>query len=91
MCSALSDSFVTPETVGSLFMEFSRQEYWSGLPFPLPEDLAPPGIEPTFPALQVDSLPLRHQEVQTELLLGCNFTEAHLQKDSGIEWILSGV
>ena len=39
-----------------LSMEFSRQEYWSGLPFP-PGDLPDPGIEPRSPALQVDSLP----------------------------------
>ena len=38
-------------------MEFSRQEYWSGLPFPSPGDLPDPGIEPRFPALQADSLP----------------------------------
>ena len=38
-------------------MEFSSQEYWSGLPFPSPRDLPDPGIEPGFPALQVDSLP----------------------------------
>ena len=38
-------------------MEFSRQEYWSGLPFPSPEDLPDPGIEPTSPALEADSLP----------------------------------
>ena len=35
---------------------FSRQEYWSGLPCPPPEDLFDPGIEPTSPALQVVSL-----------------------------------
>ena len=33
--------------MGSLSMEFSRQEYWSGLPFPIPGDLLNPGIEPT--------------------------------------------
>ena len=38
-------------------MEFSRQEYWSGLPFPSPGDLADPEIKPRFPALQADSLP----------------------------------
>ena len=38
-------------------MEFSRQEYWSGLPFPSPEDLPNPGIKPRSPALQADSLP----------------------------------
>ena len=38
-------------------MEFSRQEYWSGLPIPSPGDLPDPGIEPGSPALQADSLP----------------------------------
>ena len=37
--------------------EFSRQEYWSGLPFPSPGDLPDPGIDPRSPALQADSLP----------------------------------
>ena len=40
----------------SLSMEFSRQEYWSGLPFPSPGELPDPGIKPRSPALQVDSL-----------------------------------
>ena len=40
-------------------MEFSRQEYWSGLPFPSPGDLPDPGIEPGSPALQADSLPAK--------------------------------
>ena len=35
---------------------FSRQEYWSGLPFPSPGDLPDPGIEPGYPVLQADSL-----------------------------------
>ena len=38
-------------------MEFSRQEYWSGLPFPSPGDFPNPGIEPGSPALQADALP----------------------------------
>ena len=38
-------------------MEFSRQEYWSGLPCPAPGDLPNPGVEPRSPALQMDSLP----------------------------------
>ena len=38
-------------------MEFSRQEYWSGLPFPSLGALPNPGIEPRSPALQADSLP----------------------------------
>ena len=46
-----------------LSMGFSRQKYWSGLPFPPPGDLPDPGIEPrspVSPALQADSLPLSH-------------------------------
>ena len=52
--------FVTPWTVpyqAPPSMEFSRQEYWSGLPFPSPGDLPDPGIEPGSPALQADALP----------------------------------
>ena len=51
--------FVTPWTAAlqaALFMGFSRQEYWSGLPFPPPGDLPDPGIEPKYlgsPALVV--------------------------------------
>ena len=44
-----SDS-ATPWTIAlqaPLSMEFPRQEYWSGLPFPPPEDLPDPGMEPT--------------------------------------------
>ena len=55
-CPAL----VTPWTVAhqaSLSMGFSRQEYWSGLPFSSPGDLPNPGIEPGSPSLQADSLP----------------------------------
>ena len=52
--------FATPWTVAyqaPLSMKFSRQEYWSGLPYPSPGDLPDPGIEPMFPALQADTLP----------------------------------
>ena len=51
--------FATPWTVARqppLSMGFSRQEYWSGLPFPSPGDLPDPGIEPRSPALQADAL-----------------------------------
>ena len=57
--------FATLQTVAHqapLSVGFSRQEYWSGLPFPSPGDPPNPGIEPKSPALQADSLP-------TELLL----------------------
>ena len=52
--------FVTPWTVARqapLSMGFSRQEYWSGLPFPSLGDLPNPGIEPGSAALQADALP----------------------------------
>ena len=52
--------FATPWTVAQQAppsMEFSRQEYWSGLPFPSPGDLPDPGIKPWSPALQADALP----------------------------------
>ena len=52
--------FVTPWTVAYQALQsmgFSRQEYWSGLPFPSPGDLPDPGIEPRSPALQADALP----------------------------------
>ena len=44
-----------------LSMRFSRQEYWSGLPFPSPGDLPNPGIKPGSPALQADPLPTELQ------------------------------
>ena len=42
-------------------MEFSRQEYWSGLPFSSPRDLPNAGIGPGSPSLQADSLPMSYQ------------------------------
>ena len=51
--------FATPCTVAyktPLSMEFSRQEYWSGLPFPSPGELPSPGAEPGSPTLQADAL-----------------------------------
>ena len=52
--------FVTPWTIlyqAPQSMEFSRQEYWSGVPFLSPGDLPDPGIEPGSPTLQPDALP----------------------------------
>ena len=51
--------FATPWTVAyqaSPSMGFSRQEYWSGLPFPSPGDLPNPGIKPGSPTFQADAL-----------------------------------
>ena len=59
MCSVMSYS-ATPWTVvpqAPLSIEFSKQEYWSGLPFPSPGDLPEPGMEPRSPTLQTDSSP----------------------------------
>ena len=52
-------TLATPWTVpyqAPLSIGFSRQEYWSGLPFPSPGDNPDPGIEPGSPALQADAL-----------------------------------
>ena len=51
--------FVTPWTIAHQAppsMGSSRQEYWSGLPFPSPGDLPDPGIEPRSPIMQADAL-----------------------------------
>ena len=66
--------FVTPWTVAhqaSLSMGFSRQEYWSGLPFPIPGDLPNPGIEPTsavFAALAGGPFTIEPPRKSSELL-----------------------
>ena len=60
----MSNSFETPWTAAlqaPLSVGFPEQESWSGLPFLSPGDLPEAGIEPTFPALQADSLPLSHE------------------------------
>ena len=62
--SVVSNSSETPWTVthkAPLSMEFSRQEYWSGFPFPPPGDFPDPGIKLASPALAGGSLPLSHQ------------------------------
>ena len=56
----LCPTFATPWTVdyeAPPSMQFSRQEYWSGLPFPSAGDLPDPGIKPGSPTLQTDALP----------------------------------
>ena len=66
-CFSRVQLFVTLWTIAHqapLSMGFSRQEYWSGLPFPPLENLPDPGIEPASlatPTLQADSLPLSPQ------------------------------
>ena len=61
----MSNSFAIPWTVAlqaPLSMGFLRQEYWSGWPFPSAGVIPDPGIKPTSPVLQMDSLPPSHQE-----------------------------
>ena len=63
----------TPWTVAHQappFLEFSRQEYWSGLPFPPPGDLPDPGIKPRSPTLQADALPSEPQMSNSMLIVG---------------------
>ena len=77
--------FVTPWTVAyqaPLSMEFPRQEYWSGLPFPSPGDLPDPGIEPRSPTLQADALPSELPGKPCFMKLnGIHQEEFRLQKD----------
>ena len=56
LCLTLRDPW-TAAHQAPLSVGFSRQEYWSGLPFPSPGDLPNPGIEHQSPALQADALP----------------------------------
>ena len=66
--------FVTPWTVAyqaPWSMEFSRQEYWSGLPFPSPGDLPNPGVEPRSSALQADTLPSEPPEKTKPCIHAC--------------------
>ena len=67
VASVMSNSLGPPGTVARqtpLSMGFSRQEYWSGVPFPSPGRLPNPGTKPVSPALQVDLLLLSHQGSQ---------------------------
>ena len=72
--------FATQWTVtcqAPLSMGFSRQEYWSGLPFPSPEDFPNPGIEPGSPALQADSLPFEPQGSPKNVQKFQKYTRTH--------------
>ena len=62
-------------------MEFSRPEYWSGLPFPSPGDLPNPGIEPRFPAMQAVSLPTELSG--REALIAAEMIEIHTRGCQG--------
>ena len=75
---------VTPWTIPP--MEFSRPEYWSGLPFLSPGDLPNPGIEPRSPALQVDSLPDEPQEKPKNAGLGSLSLLQRFFLTQGLNW-----
>ena len=78
-------TLVIPRTVGRqapLSMGFSKQEYWSGLPFPSPGDLPDPGIKPGSTALQADDLP-------TELWGKPLFSQRHSQIHTGESYALT--
>ena len=84
-CFSCVQLLATPWTVAHqapLSLEFSRQEYWSGLPCPPPGDLSNPGIEPRSPALQADSLPSeppRKHEIDLNLR-GLSYNRNHFEK-----------
>ena len=61
LCPILCDPMDCIAYQAPLSMGFSRQEYWSGWPFPSPGDLPDPGNEPGSPAFQADSLPAELQ------------------------------
>ena len=88
-CFSHVQLFATPWTVACqapLSMEFSRQEYWSGLPCPPPGYLHNLGTEPKAPALQADSLP-------SEPLRKCDMTNHFLSLDflSSAKWVEEGL
>ena len=66
-------------------MVFSRQEYWSGLPFPSQGDLSNPGIKPASPVLQEVSLELSHQRRLYNLY--CHLTHRHV----GLDEVQAGI
>ena len=66
-------------------MGFSRQECWSGLPFPSPGDLPDPGIESRSPALQADALPLSHQGSPYQVLVLQRKHKEHGDPEKGMD------
>ena len=63
---------------------FSRQEDWSGLPFPPPGDLPKPGVEPRSPALQVDCVPSKPPATMEGLILYSSLKFGHWPQSSGL-------
>ena len=83
--------FATPWTVAHqapLSMGFSRQEYWSGLPFPSPGNLPNPGTEPRSPALQADALTSEPpgKSISPNILIGSHCYEYLLYRNSNLSF-----
>ena len=89
-CSTLCDPMDYVACQASLSMEFSSQEYWSGLPFPSPGDLPNPGIKPGSPSLQADSL-LSEPSGKPINILVVNFSLFYERKKIVSRWYLSFV
>ena len=90
LCLTLCDPWTVAHQA-PLSMEFSRQEYWSGLPCPPLGDLPNPGIEPmspVSPALQADSLPLSHQGSHIIILMTQEKTDLEVMKQCGEKWAM---
>jgi len=72
-----------------LSLEFSRQEYWSGLPFPSPGDFPNPGIKLQSPVLQADSLPSEppgKPKTSTDSFLKDFYCEKNSAENQGNSW-----
>ena len=85
--SVVSDS-ATPWAVAyqaAQSMEFFRQEYWSGLPFPSPGDLPDPGNEPGSPTLQADALPSKPQGKPYMQSISCMWNAGLDEAQAGIK------
>ncbi len=81
--------FATPWTVAHqapLSMGFSRQEYWSGLPFPTPGDLPNPGIKPGSPAWLADPLPAEPQGKPKNTGVGSLSLLQHIFPTQELNW-----
>ena len=87
--------FATPWTVAyqaSASMGFSRQEYWSGLPFPSPGDLPDPGTEPGSPTLEADALTSEPPPYDPAIpLLGIYPEETKIEKDTHIPMFIAAL
>ena len=93
LVAVMSDSFVIPWTVAHQAPQslgFPRQEYWSELPFASPGTLPNPGMEPMFPALQADSLPLSHQGNLVSQLDDYKGAQFYLDPNCSDPYLLTG-